>query len=406
MPDYTTGGSPLARAEIASGRRTLLASPLSALLRSKHMTCEFDYLLAAVRQYFQPESPLPPAEGLDWGELLDLADRHAVTQFLYRASKNPELRDRVQQGARFGLTLSAELVKIVNLFESQAIDVIPLKGPVLGAALYGGEALKISSDLDLFVRPADAIRAKHSLEGAGYRLESVPHWPGDGACLRNPIGELSFSNPAGSVSVDLHWRLLPGFFSASFDQAAVWKRPGSVSWGRAQVRTLAPEHLLLFLSAHGSKHLWERLGWLCDAARLIQVAPGLDWSEVIAEARRADTLRTVSLTLTLARDLLGVELPAAAAGLAGGDARTRDLARSVLERLRADRPVTAVDTAVFGLRAFERSIHRARLVYGIFLQPTEAEYRVLQLPPRLFWLYYLFRPARLAVKYARRMAGL
>ena len=372
---------------------------------------EFDYLLAAVRQYFQPESPLPPAEGLDWRKLTDLADRHAVTSFLYRASKNPALRDRVQQAARFNLTLSAELVKIVNLFESQAIDAIPLKGPSLGAALYGGEALKISSDLDLFVRPADAIRAKHALEGAGYRLASVPHWPGDGACLRNPIGELSFSSPAlgdpaASVSVDLHWRLLPGFFPASFDQAEVWRKSGSVSWGRARIRTLAPEHLLLFLSAHGSKHLWERLGWLCDAARLIQVAPGLDWSEAIAEARRTGTLRTVSLTLTLARDLLGVELPGGAAGLAGGDARTRALARSVLERLRADRPVTAVDTAVFGLRAFERSSHRARLVYGVFLQPTEAEYRVLQLPPRLFWLYYLFRPARLAVKYARRLAGL
>ncbi len=179
-----------------------------------------------------------------------------------------------------------------------------------------------------------------------------------------------------------------------------------MSWGPTQVRTLAPEHLLLFLSAHGSKHLWERLGWLCDAARLIQVAPGLDWSAVIAAARQTDTLRMVSLTLLLARDLLGVEAPEGARGLAGGDARTRELAASVVERLRADRPVSAVDTAVFGLRAFERTSHRARLVYGVFLQPTEAEYRVLQLPPRLFWLYYIFRPARLAIKYARRVAGL
>ena len=78
----------------------------------------------------------------------------------------------------------------------------------------------------------------------------------------------------------------------------------------------------------------------------------------------------------------------------------------MLERLRAGGPLSAVDTALFGVRALERTGHRARLVWGIFLQPTEAEYRVLQLPPRLFCLYYIFRLARLALKYIRRMARL
>ena len=34
---------------------------------------------------------------------------------------------------------------------------------------------------------------------------------------------------------------------------------------------LSLENLLLVRCAHGSKHLWERLGWICDVAELIRV---------------------------------------------------------------------------------------------------------------------------------------
>ncbi|MGC1678364.1 MAG: nucleotidyltransferase family protein [Candidatus Binataceae bacterium] len=362
-------------------------------------------MLAAVRRFFRPESLLPSPEGLDWSELLRLADRHAVTAFLCHSCPNPELREIAMKAARVNLTLSAELLKLLDLFKQQAIDVVSLKGPVLGAALYGDEALKTSSDLDLLVRPRDALRAIHAMLAACYRLTSVQHWSGDGAYLRDLNGELSFSDPAGDLKIDLHWRLLPTYYPALFDDAELWGKLRPVPWGRTRALTLAPEHLLLFLCAHGTKHSWERLGWLCDTARLIQVESELNWSEVFAQARRTDTSRMLSLGLLLASDLLGVDIPPAAARLADADARTRALAGTALERLRADSPVSALDTARFGLRAFERRDNRMRLIAGMVCQPTEAEYRALKLPPGLYWLYYLFRPLRLAVRYSRRFIG-
>ncbi len=366
-------------------------------------TREFDFLLAAVRRFFQPESPLPSPQGLDWSEILRLADRHAVTAFLCHSCQTPELRDIAIEAARINLTLSAELLKLLDLFEKQAIGVISLKGPVLGVALYGDEALKTSSDLDLLVHPRDALRAIHAMLAAGYRLTSVQHWSGDGAYLRDLNGELSFGNPTDELKIDLHWRLLPTYYPALFDDAELWGKLRPVSWGRTRALTLAPEHLLLFLCAHGTKHSWERLGWLCDTARLIQVEPELNWPEVLAQARRTDTCRMVSLGLLLASDLLGVDIPPAATKLMVADARTRTLAGAVLERLRADSPASAVDTVMFGIRAFDKRKNQVRLVVGTVCQPTEAEYRTLQLPSGLYLLYYLFRPLRLAVKYAIRL---
>jgi hypothetical protein len=85
--------------------------------------------------------------------------------------------------------------------------------------------------------------------------------------------------------------------------------PTSISRRRAATAlALSPEHLALFLCAHGAKHYWERLGWICDVGRLLQVEKTVDWTGVFAEASETDTSRILSLGLLLARDLLGAEI--------------------------------------------------------------------------------------------------
>jgi hypothetical protein len=50
---------------------------------------------------------------------------------------------------------------------------------------------------------------------------------------------------------------------------------------------------------------------------------------------------------------------------------------------------------------FESPRHRIRYLLGQFA-PSRAEYRVLQLPPAFYFLYYLFRPIRLIARHAVR----
>ena len=370
------------------------------------MMREFDFLLASVRQYFRPESPLPSREGLDWNLILDLAQRHAVAGFLQRTCDDPALMSGALHSARSALATSAELTKLAELFNNEKIDVVPLKGPVLGVALYQDEGLKVSTDLDLLVRPSDALRAKRLVESIGYSLMTVPHWPTGKACLRNVNDELSFRDPGHWLKLDLHWSLLHSYFPCPFQEAELWSRVRTIPWGGTHLKILSPEDQLMFLCGHGAKHLWARLGWLCDLARLIQVEREMDWSEIFSQTCRSDTTRIVLLGLLLADNLLGVEFPPVVAAFVDADPQARVLAAEVLERLRTGRPASQVVTAFFCTRVLERNSYRARLVLGMFVQPTEAEYRVAQLPTALYWVYYLFRPLRLAVKYARQLCGL
>ena len=66
------------------------------------------------------------------------------------------------------------------------------------------------------------------------------------------------------IDVELHWDIMPEDFPFHSDLKGIWKRCGSLSFGGANVTTLSPEDLLLFLCVHGSRHLWLRLQWLCD----------------------------------------------------------------------------------------------------------------------------------------------
>src|SRR5438552_13673575 len=86
------------------------------------------------------------------------------------------------------------------------------------------------------------------------------------------------------------------------------------------------------------------------------------------------------------------------------DAAVEPLARAVRNRLLAGAtpPVPALDSARYCLRLLERPGQRLRFLSGEYLTPSEAEYRALQLPPSLFFLYYPFRPVRLFWKHAIR----
>jgi hypothetical protein len=316
------------------------------------------------------------------------------------------LQRRAVEAARFDLTLSAELARLLKLFESHEIETVALKGPALRATLYGDAALRSSSDLDLLVRPRDVLRAKQALEGAGYYMQSIMPSRAAEACLRRRDCQITLSRAITEqedlLFVDLHWRLLPGYFPRSFDEHELWGTLRQVSVAGTAVSTLSTENLLLFLCTHGTKHLWERLGWLCDVARLVQVEPGIDWARVFAEARQTDTSRMVVLGLLLASELLGIDLPSAALEYTSKDRAARELVETVSRRLHDQilTPATAMESAAFSRGAFEHPGHRIRFLVGIFLEPTEAEYEALKLPLPLHWLYYFFRPLRLAFKYA------
>lgn len=342
--------------------------------------------------------------GIDWDYFYRLARRHSVLPLIYSqlSSVNSEniptaelerLKKNYQSNAARNLLLNAELCRILQQFETAGVETVPYKGPALAVYAYGNLALRRFVDLDILVRKADVMRAMEILEHAGFFC-STPWTSAQRALLLRTQHNLSMSREAGLLVVELHWEVASRLFAASLQAEEFWGRLASMRLNNLEVKCLSSEDLLLSLCVHGSKHLWERLAWICDVAELVRTRKEMDWDAVLARAVSAGSQRMLLLGLYLANSLLDASLPKQIEERLETDRAVVKLAGEVSQRLfiSAD-PLAITIPASFRFNWAVRTDLRSRLRYcRLLLQPTDADIETRPLPRPLTFIYYLMRP--------------
>src|SRR5205085_7151676 len=154
---------------------------------------------------------------------------------------------------------------------------------------YGDLSLRRFVDLDVIVRARDIGRASELLRGMGYAPQGLTH--AQEAALARTQHNIAYARDGGRLTVELHRDVASkDFADVTLDEGA-WSRASSVRILNGSVETLSAEDLLLALCVHGTKHLWERLAWVCDVAALINSRESLDWQAVFERARAAHAER-------------------------------------------------------------------------------------------------------------------
>jgi hypothetical protein len=298
--------------------------------------------------------------------------------------------------------LTAELLGLLHLFETHQIPVIPFKGPVLAASIYGNLALRQFLDLDLIVHKQHVAKARELLISHGYRPQFELNENQEAAFVRSYSAE-NFERDDGEAVVDLHWTMTSRDFGFPLEPERLWERPEAISLGGKEVHTLSPENLLLILCVHGGKHGWERLGWICDIAELIRSRNAMDWRAVMDQARALKSERMLFLGLYLACDLLEATLPQEIRASADADPAVRSLTTQVRERLFSQAAPGIFEKWRFQVRIRDRLRDGCRYCLGLVMTPTGLELALIRLPASLYPLYYVLRPMRLALKHGGKL---
>ncbi|MHB9131972.1 MAG: nucleotidyltransferase domain-containing protein [Armatimonadota bacterium] len=355
-------------------------------------------------------------QGVDWRAFTQLARTHGIVPLCYHtllqccpdsvpADVMALLHEATGQRTRMGLLLLGELHKLLGLFAAHALPVIPLKGPILGQVLYGNPTLRESGDLDILVQERDMRQAKAVLLAQGYRPEN-PHEYTEVqiAAMREIYHHEVFIHPVTQMMVELHWRLAEYPFIGRLSDTSIWERSYATSLGGREMRLLLPADLLLFLCAHGAKHRWWYLKWLCDVAELLRTQPELDWPEVLTRARDTGNQRVLLLGVLLAHDVLDAPAPETLLQQARSNRVVVSLATQVRRGIGvADQSVPwQFDLFRFQMRTKERATDRLHLAVQRMLQPADGDWGALSLPPVLSFLYWVVRPFRLLTRYGRR----
>ncbi len=311
-----------------------------------------------------------------------------------------ELRRSAAADAQRNLRLASVLLRLLDGFAERGIPAVPCKGPLLAAMCYGDIALRPFRDLDFLVRAADRKAAFDVLAAEGYR-RTPGRTPSQEAAFRAASYEAVFWRDDDIV--ELHWAFALPEFPSPLRPDEVWTRLQVVHLGGRVAQTLGSEDLLLFLCAHGAKHAWARLEWICDVAQLVRREPDLNCETILTRAQARGCERMLLLGLLLAHDLLEAPVPEPLVARARGDSTIRTLARLVQSRLFTD-PTTADDpwnARVFQLRVLERWRDRVRFILRLTFTPSLGDSALVRLPAVLSLLYYLIRPVRLAAKFGR-----
>ena len=351
-------------------------------------------------------------QDFDWDHFVKLAGWHGVVPFAWRYLKNSpdippgvfaQLKSAHAGNALKSLFLARELARLTRLFDAAGIPTITFKGPVLALDAYGDVTMRQFSDLDLLFRQADLPRAATILIGERYLPRR--YRPDAPAASLDRYFEDEFIRENATHLVDCHWELAPRFFPYGPAGDAVWDRAVRRTVEGAEVSTLGPIDLLLFLCVHGTKHGWVSLGWVCDLVQVLRVNPALDVAELLAEARRTGATRMLLLGMMLAQKLLGAEIPAPLTLLCAADPTVIALGRGIAARMSANvdvRPDLFAEWIV-PLRTIEGLGARAAYIARRAIRPTIEDCEFLPLPDALYPLYYVLRPFRLLIQQAQRV---
>ena len=347
----------------------------------------------------------------DWDSLADAAEYHGLAPLLHRAVDTacadlvPEavanqLRDDYRDSARHNLVLTSQLLTLLSAFQVAGIDVLPLNGPALAERLYPDPVLRPFSDLDILIHKRDVPAALAALTRERYTLAAHQARLTVPTLIRLNC-ELLFTHER-IASLDAHWEIGPADYPFRFDTEILWRSPSQLSIAGREVPSLSPPSLLLFLCVHGTKHMWSRLQWLGDVARLSSTS--LNWGTVLELASEARCERPLLLGLLLAHELLEAPVPETILERARTMEAVRSAAKQVVERLMSTQPAEPQgwQGTLFNARMAERTWDKVRHCAALLKAPTERELELLSLPESLFFLYYPLRAARLALRYGWR----
>lgn len=282
----------------------------------------------------------------DWVMVAALAEAHRVEGLVWRAVDAAEialpepvaakLKAASEQVRMASLQAIAETLRICGRLDAGGIEHRVIKGLPVAAIAFGTPVIKNSIDIDILVRPSDAVRTAVLLSELGYGCAYPPQPLDAGMFDRlSPVAkEACFVSPRGQV--DLHWRLI--------DQPALLK--GLDPWADPRLIELLPGHPvatlpdagnLAYLAAHGALSGWSRLKWLADFSAFLAGRPEPERERLCGAARAFTGGRIVDQALILVERLFGPGLVPSPAGNGQPAKRLAALALLLIESRHPDR---------------------------------------------------------------------
>ncbi|MDM5262625.1 nucleotidyltransferase family protein [Sulfurovum sp. XTW-4] len=357
------------------------------------------------------------AERFDLNALISLANQHGVLPLVYKTMKKivvddpnfiqhflSELKPYYMSIVQRNMLMTTELINIIKLLRENQMEAIAFKGPTLSQKAYGDITLRQFGDLDILIKRSDVSTMIGLLIAEGY----VPQLELDTKLKEtflNALNVIGFYKNTSNILIEVHWELLSKNYAIAWDEDALWgQKRESITINKFSLQVLPCEEQLLYLCTHGSKHLFERLEWICDIDRYIKVNPDINWTYLLNEAKKRGIKRMLYLGLTLCQHFFRLELPELIEENIKQDKKLSELISKVIKSNFSETSKEGKNYSylmlIWNLR--ENLPDKFRFTWYAFFAPQFDDFKFIQLPNYLAFLYPLVRQFRLIKKYIQR----
>lgn len=250
---------------------------------------------------------------LNWDRLYALAIRHRITPFLYRVLYQlpnipPKLVADLQNDCRTIATNNLlklhHYQQVDQLLTDNAISHVPLKGIFLAEVCYPDSGLRSIGDLDLLIRPEDALAAIHLFESAGYQPNQnhTSYQQHDAQSMLTDLQEISLLKPffnGSHFDIDLHWGvvLLNKDYKV-FNLNEIESQPAlATEW-----------QIVLLVTHHGGTNIWQLIYFINDLYFLLK-DKSVNWLWLLEEFGRYGLETIFGVGLYWCRQIWQLPLP-------------------------------------------------------------------------------------------------
>lgn len=284
---------------------------------SKRYSPENEFLLCCIR-YQLNSAKISEVQhflkiNLDWEILVQHTVSQNVFMLLYTTLKYNQLEgvpvsvlesieNTAQQRMIYNLFMANQLFKLLNLFATHKIQVIPFKGLIWATLAYGNMTVRDFCDLDILVHPQDFSKAKEVMIAQGYHDKHFGK-------IEESIGQAHMVLPDRRVNIDLHYKLVPQNFYLKVNLESFFENLQTVSLLGKTITTFSPESCLALGYLHGAKEGWQSLKRISDFGALIQAYPEANWQKVITQCGTDENDRLFWFGIAIAQTYLQISLP-------------------------------------------------------------------------------------------------
>lgn len=330
---------------------------------------------------------------------LKIAYYHNLIPYFFYEIKNSNTSDKsylykefqkiYKEISFFNIRLTQELLEFEKLSKSLNISIIPFKGLILSQFLYKNITKRQFGDIDIFIKKKDFRAFSNRLMKLGY----TPYYEIEKMSDKTLFllhNDCPFWHKEKKIMVEIHWRF---FKNLALNEKIIYpfNNLKKISLYKESFYSFSNEINLLYLTLHGTKHFWERIGWILDIDSFIRVA-NIDWQNFILMAKKMGALKMSLLGFYLSLKYFKTPLPKEIKELIKDKTVikiAKDIEKSYFEQ---KEPYNILIKFYYMLKLRDSLYYKVAMTISFLFSPNKNEARLILLSDRFYWLYWIIRP--------------